>query len=71
MIGRSVPPAAFGWDMNNGILFIRGALRWVITAATPGAASAAVVSIAAMRPRGIVLNATAAYSISAIGNSAA
>ena len=34
--------------------FIRGALRWVITRATPGAASAAAVSSAAMRPRAIV-----------------
>ena len=33
--------------------FIRGALRCVITSTTPGAASAAALSIAAIRPRAI------------------
>jgi hypothetical protein len=40
--------------MNAGGGAMRGALAWVITATTPGAASAAVLSIAAMRPLGIV-----------------
>jgi hypothetical protein len=35
-------------------------LRWVITSATPGAASATAVSMAAMRPRAIVECTTAA-----------
>ena len=60
MTGRSSPPAAFPAVMNSGVGFIRGAFRWVITSTTPGAPSAALVSIAARRPLGIVLKTRAA-----------
>ena len=45
---------ALGELPNIGALAMRGALRWVITSTTPGTASAACVSIAAIRPRAIV-----------------
>ena len=54
MIGTSSPPAAFGLLPKAGVGFSRGALRCVITSTTPGAASAAEVSISAMQPQAIV-----------------
>ena len=60
MTGRSSPPAALPEVMNSGVGFIRGAFRCVITSTTPGASSAALVSIVAMRPFAIVLKASEA-----------
>ena len=54
MIGRSLGPAAVGELPKTAGLFMRGALRCVITSTTPAASSAAAVSRVAMRPRGIV-----------------
>ena len=41
--------------MKGGGGFMRGALRYVITSATPGARSASVVSSITMRPRATLL----------------
>ena len=60
MTGRLSPEPAFSAVMNIGGGRSRGALRWVMTRTTPGAASAAWVSSAAMRPLAIVLKASAA-----------
>jgi hypothetical protein len=54
MIGRSLAAAAVGVEPNTAGFFRRGALRYVITSMTPGAASAALVSSVAIRPLGIV-----------------
>ena len=53
--GKSSPDAPFSDVRNLGGGFIRGAFRCVITSTTPGAASAARVSISATRPLGTVL----------------
>ena len=71
MIDRSLGPAAVGELPNTAGLFIRGAFRCVITRTTPAAASAAPVSSVAMRPRGMVAYASAAYTMPSRGNSAA
>ena len=49
---------------------ILGALRWVITAMTPGCFSAAFVSIDVIRPRAIVLSTATAWARSSTGHSA-
>ena len=71
MIGRSSAPAALSDVRKTGEGFIRGAFLWVITNTTPGAASAALVSSVAMRPLGMALYASAAYTMPSKANSAA